>query len=183
MLLIADYWQSGKPLPADDAILAKIAGVSKGAWAKIRPKLIAFFNERDGQWFHERVEKELAAAKQRYERRAAAGHKGGVAKAEQISSNATAGPYTGIGTEDKGQLQNPSKDFIKGLTSSLSGHSSDWTPEQKKAAWQSKILREVQRTLPDEQYQDFVVAWANDEPKARQLAEKIDAKLRREKVA
>lgn len=90
LLLLFHHWSTGT-LPDDDRQLAAIACMTPGEWKKARPILIKFFGEG---WRHGRVEKDLAAAKESYEKRAKAGEKGGKAKAEakQSSSNATAGP-------------------------------------------------------------------------------------------
>lgn len=190
MLLIADYWQSGKALPADDTILAKIAGLSKSAWAKIRPAIAAFFNERDGQWFHTRVEKELAAAKQRYERRAAAGHKGGTAKAEHSSSIANQMPHTGIGTEDQVELPTPkdSQNLVSQVTSLVTGGPPEWDAKQKHEAWQSIIIAYAQGHLSSMEYQRWLIAFMEGKSWARRKANDMDRQrkadeARQERVA
>ena len=90
LMLLFHHWSTGE-LPDDDAQLAAIARLSPSEWRKARPILIKFFDEG---WRHGRVEEDLAAAKQAYEKRAKAGEKGGKAKADgkQCSSIATAGP-------------------------------------------------------------------------------------------
>ena len=90
LFLLFHHWSTGE-LPDDDAQLAAIARLSPAEWRKARPILIKFFDEG---WRHGRVEEDLAAAKQAYQKRAKAGSQGGKAKAglKQSSSNATAGP-------------------------------------------------------------------------------------------
>lgn len=90
LMLLFHHWSTGS-LPDDDKQLAAIACMTPSEWRKAKPILIKFFDEG---WRHGRVEKDLAAAKESYEKRAKAGEKGGKAKAEnkQSSSNATAGP-------------------------------------------------------------------------------------------
>lgn len=100
LLLIMHYWQTGG-LPCDDIRLARIARLTPDEWAASRQTVQNLF---DDDWKHGRIEKELADAKTAYERRAAAGRKGGNAKAaskhddakaipkeQQCSSNARAG--------------------------------------------------------------------------------------------
>ena len=86
--LIMHYWQTGG-LPTDDNQLAAIARMSSAEWKKSKPVIQAFFKQG---WRHERVEKELVAAVEKYEKRAAAGQKGGIAVPEhkQPTSNAHA---------------------------------------------------------------------------------------------
>lgn len=70
LMLIKHYWTHGKPLPADDAQLWRIACMnSLAAWLKIRAIIVAFFQERDGLLHHERIEIELAKAEGNAERR------------------------------------------------------------------------------------------------------------------
>lgn len=87
LLLIMHYWQRGA-LPTDERQLARIARLDGEEWASARPTLSSFFGEG---WRHERIEGELSEAREKYERRAAAGRTGGKAKAKgkQCSSNAT----------------------------------------------------------------------------------------------
>lgn len=87
LLLIMHYWSTGG-LPDDDQKLARIACMSARDWQKVRPTIAAFF--KDG-WRHGRIDSELVDAQARYERRAAAGKKGGrPAKDRSDESNAKA---------------------------------------------------------------------------------------------
>lgn len=88
--LIMHYWQKGG-LPDDDRQLATIAKMTDDEWSTSKSVLVCLF--QDG-WRHKRIEAELARAEEKYVRRAAAGRKGGEAKAKSghCSSNATAGP-------------------------------------------------------------------------------------------
>lgn len=88
LLLIMHYWTNGG-LPDDDKRLARIARLSAKEWAEAKPILQEFFV--DG-WRHSRIEQEMLTAHEKYEKRAAAGKKGGIAKAQRQSSNATAMP-------------------------------------------------------------------------------------------
>lgn len=89
LLLLFHYWSTGS-LPDDDNQLCAIACMTRAEWKRSRPTLEKFFQPG---WKKGRVEDDLAAAKESYERRAQAGGKGGKAKAmgKQCSSNATAG--------------------------------------------------------------------------------------------
>jgi uncharacterized protein YdaU (DUF1376 family) len=62
LMLVMNYWQRGKPLPADDRKLARIARMSDAEWADSRDTLAEFFVEADGVWSHKRVEAEIAVA-------------------------------------------------------------------------------------------------------------------------
>jgi len=72
LLLIMHYWQHGR-LPEDDEQLSRVACMSVAEWRKNRPVIRAFF--RDG-WRHDRIDREISEACDRYDRRANAGKKG-----------------------------------------------------------------------------------------------------------
>lgn len=88
-LLILHYWRE-EGLPNDDRKLARIARMSERDWTKARDTLRRFFMP---DWRHGRIEAELIKAKASYERRAAAGKRGGSAAraspsiASALSSN------------------------------------------------------------------------------------------------
>lgn len=94
--LIMHYWQHGS-LPNDDRLLATIARMATEEWQQCRNIVSALFQP---EWRHKRIDKELAEAKKRYERRAAAGHKSAEARAaraaeaeiEQCTNNVQAAP-------------------------------------------------------------------------------------------
>ena len=86
-LLLDECWMREGLLPDDDRKLAKLALITPAKWLKIKPEIMAFFTWTPDGWRHKRVETELQRAAAAYARRAAAGAKGGKAKA----SNATAG--------------------------------------------------------------------------------------------
>lgn len=86
LLLIMHYWQH-EGLPNDDIKLARIARMTPDEWQSAKPSIEDFF---DGAWKHHRIDVEIAMAKEKYEARAEAGRRGGMAKAKQKSSNATA---------------------------------------------------------------------------------------------
>jgi len=77
LMLIKHYWCSARPLPDDDAQLWRIACCdSIGAWKKLRAAIEPFFHIGDGLWRHNRIDRELIKAAERYEKRAKAGKKG-----------------------------------------------------------------------------------------------------------
>lgn len=80
-LLILAYWQRQEPLPADPAKLSMICKLSRRDWDTIAPTIAEFFEVTEATWRHHRIDREIATARTKYERRAAAGRKGGQAKA------------------------------------------------------------------------------------------------------
>jgi uncharacterized protein YdaU (DUF1376 family) len=92
MLLIMHYWRHGE-LPDNDSALAKIAKLRIDKWKRLAPTIRAFFVPhktifmRDGFvplkgnfLRHKRVEAELAKYREKIDKRAAAGKKGGEKK-------------------------------------------------------------------------------------------------------
>jgi uncharacterized protein YdaU (DUF1376 family) len=59
LLLIMNYWQTGRALPADDVKLARIARMTPKEWAEHGSVLAEFFQDVDGAWRHKRIEQEL----------------------------------------------------------------------------------------------------------------------------
>lgn len=124
LLLLFHHWSTGS-LPDDDRQLSAIACMTPAEWRKARPILIKFFGEG---WRHGRVEKDLAEAKESYEKRAKAGAEGGKAKArgKQSSSNATAGPEQPL-TFNQGS--SPSLRSGEGARTRGTRLSDDWLPQ------------------------------------------------------
>lgn len=86
-LLCMHYWATGG-LPDDDEQLATITRLPVREWRRHRVVIEPLF--KLGNWKHKRIEEELVEAQAKYEKRVAAGSKGGKAKAKtkQCSSNA-----------------------------------------------------------------------------------------------
>lgn len=80
LLLIMHYWRVGS-LPTDEISLASIARLGVKEWKAIASKLKSLF---DDNWRHKRIDKELAKATDKSEKRAAAGKKGGSARARNL---------------------------------------------------------------------------------------------------
>jgi uncharacterized protein YdaU (DUF1376 family) len=60
LLLIFNYWQTGKPLPNDDAKLARIASMTKRDWARNRDAILEFFSVQENLLVHSRIAQELS---------------------------------------------------------------------------------------------------------------------------
>lgn len=73
LLLIMAYWQSGRPLPDDDAKLSRMARMSAKEWKAARPTIAEFFTIEGGEWRHGRIDGELAKAGRIREQKSAAG--------------------------------------------------------------------------------------------------------------
>lgn len=71
LLLIFNYWQTGKPIPKNR--LHKIARLPGDRWSEAESTLSEFFRDNGREWVHERIEADLAAAREAQAQRAAAG--------------------------------------------------------------------------------------------------------------
>ena len=77
--LLMITWQNGcRPLPDDDARIARMLGCTKERWAgKLRPVVAAFFDLADGTWVHHRLFAEWEASQHRSAVARCNGRKGG----------------------------------------------------------------------------------------------------------
>lgn len=87
LLLIMNYWQRGKALPANDRVLAGIAKLTLEQWADVKLDLADFFQEVDGCWRHKRIEQELETARGKAEKAKAAGKASAEARANARSTD------------------------------------------------------------------------------------------------
>ena len=71
LLLIFNYWQTGKPIPMSR--LSRITRLSNDRWTDVERSLGEFFNERDNEWVHDRIERDLESVRATQEQRIAAG--------------------------------------------------------------------------------------------------------------
>lgn len=83
-LLIIDYWRNGPP-PNDDAVLARITGLTISRWKYHRPTLQPFFQIVGKTWQHKRVNHEFEKATGISKAKQTAGKLGGEAKAKAVA--------------------------------------------------------------------------------------------------
>lgn len=88
LLLIMNYWQRGKALPANDRVLAGVAKLTPEQWADVKLDLADFFQEIDGCWRHKRIEQELETARDKVAKASAAGKASAEARANARSTDA-----------------------------------------------------------------------------------------------
>ena len=60
LLLIMNYWQTGAPLKDSNVRLANVARMSQQEWLETREMLEEFFDIKDGEWIHHRIERDLS---------------------------------------------------------------------------------------------------------------------------
>ena len=84
LLLIMNYWQTGKPIPKSR--LASAARMFNGRWTDVEQTLKEFFKEDEqGRWVHPRIEQELAKVRRKSRQASAAGKASAKKRAEMQS--------------------------------------------------------------------------------------------------
>jgi uncharacterized protein YdaU (DUF1376 family) len=83
LLLIFNYWQTGKPLPNDDRRLSIIARLNNERWADVKQTLIEFFVVSNGVLKHPRIEADLKFIEEKQQKAVAAGKASALARAER----------------------------------------------------------------------------------------------------
>lgn len=174
--LIGAYWVNGGPLLADMERLQRMSKCTTKEWKQCSAAVLDFFDRDGDMYIHQRVDRELADAKQRFSRAQA----GGLARGKQQSSTTQGGQRT----EDKEQLtERKGKNFVKDLASSLTGgRQGEWSPAEKKAAWQSKLLQWVNENRPNAEYLEFYEGLLAGEEWAEKRSNDYD-KMRKARAA
>ena len=65
--LMDEYWERQGPLPADERTLCRLIGCFPDEWAEVRENVLPFFEEREGNLFHKRIDEEIARAVEAYQ--------------------------------------------------------------------------------------------------------------------
>ena len=125
LALLFHHWATGS-LPDDDDQLSAIARMSPAEWKKARPVLEKFFKPG---WVHSRVLEDLEESRATYEKLAAAGAKGGKAKA---ANKRRSSPATSPATS--GATSKASSDAVASLKQPLTFNQSDSIGEGARAS-------------------------------------------------
>lgn len=88
LLLIMDYWRSGRP-PDNDQVLAQICKLSPDAWCNAKAMLKQYFSIEDGFWVHKRIEAEILDAAQNQDRKHQRAVKGAAARWNKTNNDAS----------------------------------------------------------------------------------------------
>ena len=59
LLLIMNYYQTGKSLVDNDQVLSQFCRTSVQKWLRMKPTLEKFFSIFEGRWYHKRIENDL----------------------------------------------------------------------------------------------------------------------------
>ena len=66
MQLMADYYNTGRPMPDDDEQLADLVKLPMDRWLKVRKSLEPYFRIENGHWHHDRIDREMLEAKNKH---------------------------------------------------------------------------------------------------------------------
>ena len=89
LLILIHYWKQRIGPKTDTGTLKKVTRLDAKVWKRTAPKVMPFFEVRDGRIYHRRIEKELAIAGEKHKKRVEAGRRGAQAKLSNATSNAT----------------------------------------------------------------------------------------------
>lgn len=168
--------------PVTDTQIANLTGIPQDQISSLLAELEnagVFSRNSDGVIYSRRMTRDAkrAADGERYGKRG-----GNPALTDKPTLNPTLNPQDNGGGSPRSQRPEPErknpKDVIHSFSKGLGRTEQDWTPEQKKQAWQSRICVEAQRTMPEAEFKSWMIAWANGEPHARKVAEQIDSTIR-----
>ena len=129
LMLIAHYWSNGRPLPDDDATLAKIARVTLTVWKKIRPTIANFFEVEMGMWMHKRIERELIEAGDRKDE---AVKKARAAAAARWNKDAPSMPQASFGHASR--MPNTTQHILESSSENHTDPARDAAPERSRSA-------------------------------------------------
>ena len=169
LLLIMNYWQTGKPLPDNDQRLQCVCRTSAEHWQELRPALEEFFTIKDGYWYHNRLDKDLEKVKSKSEsaRKAAEKrHKPAPEKPTSCERNANAEQSdmrtpshtdtdTDTDTDTEKQQGAASDDALPAESEKSSGVRDFPTKDGKAFALPEQFVQELKSTYPriDVEYQ------------------------------
>jgi uncharacterized protein YdaU (DUF1376 family) len=117
--LIADYYNTGAPMPDDDEQISDLVKLPLERWKVLRPRLERFFRIEGGFWHHDRVEKAM--------RDAEAKHAAGTARAKH-AARVRHGKTDTSATTNKQEAPHEEANGID-LSSEHAPSSSDVSPE------------------------------------------------------
>lgn len=111
LLLLMCAWRTrGCALKDCDRTLARIVGVTRLRWAKLRPVLAEFFDITDGHWRQKKLTEVYRGVEARVAKNRANGAKGGRAKAARsVKAGASAGVGDSVGDSAGGSKKLPAK--------------------------------------------------------------------------
>ncbi|MBN5203513.1 DUF1376 domain-containing protein [Serratia marcescens] len=118
LLLIFNYWQTGKPLPKNR--LAGIARLSNDRWTDVERSLNEFFIDDGNTWIHQRIERDLLTVKGAQSQRSEAGKISAQKRAQKkAKENQSQSNDRSTGAErdgnDRSTNKDPDKDKDKDL--------------------------------------------------------------------
>lgn len=169
LLLLIALWNAGGTLPDDEVKLARVARMTVDQWRVVWSELAPFFVVADGRFSHGRLSKELRKSATKSEARAAAGKRGGEAKALKDKEAQLA-----IATPLPQHLPEPRKVKEKPTVSSKNPLPDDWSLpgdwlESTRASYPSVALAAILSEAPrfKDHYLSNAAEFADWHPKWR----------------
>lgn len=86
MLILVSMWSAGGSLPNDDKVLRRISRLPAANWVRMRPTIMGMLTIEGDRVTQRRLRAEFTKASGNRTRRASAGRKGGVARAENAEN-------------------------------------------------------------------------------------------------
>jgi uncharacterized protein YdaU (DUF1376 family) len=157
LLLLMCMWRAGGWLPNSDEKLARFCGLTASKWLRIKPEIMAFFDEREGQITQVRLLVELQKAEEKASKRSDAGKLGAIAKSLKNRETPQANGQAG--------LKHSSQSDIKKKESSNELSSAD----AFEAFWKS-YPRKASKLASSKAYSKALARIGGDDPQAFLLA-------------
>lgn len=141
LLLIAAYWMRGKALPDDDRFLSTVTKLTGKKWKIIRPKIIEYFIKKDGELWHDRVEKELLKSCQRISSAQAKAHARWHPQDMQVTITST--------EEERKKPDAPRRSILNGHSESFEAFWKAYPRREAKGAATKAYLKALDKTSPE----------------------------------
>jgi len=153
LLLIFNYWQTGKPLPK--ARLARIARMTNERWTPVEQALSEFFADDGETWIHERIEQDLSIVKRMQNQRSKAGKASAKSRGKSTPKNTCSTPVATV------EQQASNGKSTKSLTDTdTEVGSSSASTEISQGALASKLMRQSGCTSANPTHPDLLAALA-----------------------
>jgi uncharacterized protein YdaU (DUF1376 family) len=164
VLLLITMWRvkgDKKRLPADDRTLARYAKLTSQQWARIKPTISPFFDEKDGFWYNGRLSDEYVFVKQQRVRQSNAGKASALKRKNRGSTSVPTTeqpPANPLPTPNKENIQKKKSDGGKG---SRIDPDLELSNSNGRYAWDQGFAEKQIRDL----WEEFKTYWHDNETK------------------
>jgi uncharacterized protein YdaU (DUF1376 family) len=144
--LIDRYMRTRKPLPDDNAYLARVVGLTPDEWADIAPKIKPFFQAKNGKLHHKRCNLVLDDQDKRAKTLTERAKKGGIARQLKSRNNSAYGSQQAEPQADDKQATSNQQGKLESATATKTATKT----EEENSAAESVSLPRAPATLPPE---------------------------------